>query len=148
VEPSTDKQVRGPAPRPCASCPYRRDVPSGIWHTDEYRKLEAYDGPTWSQPPNLFLCHQNDAGDSGARLCGGWVGCHGKELLALRIAAARGDLSGADLSATFDFKSPVPLFESGSDASAHGVKDIAEPGRQAQRAMMKIVGRRSAIRGG
>lgn len=24
---------------PCETCPYRRDVPSGVWSADEYRKL-------------------------------------------------------------------------------------------------------------
>lgn len=50
-------QVRGPAPQPCASCPYRRDVPSGIWAAEEYAKLPAYDADTPFQPPHLFLCH-------------------------------------------------------------------------------------------
>ncbi|MFD7961193.1 DUF6283 family protein [Streptomyces zaomyceticus] len=39
-----------PAPRPCASCPYRRDVPSGVWSRGDYVKLPLYDGPTWTQP--------------------------------------------------------------------------------------------------
>lgn len=28
-----------PSPRLCESCPYRRDVPSGIWDRSEYAKL-------------------------------------------------------------------------------------------------------------
>ncbi|MGW6728008.1 DUF6283 family protein [Nocardia sp. NPDC055029] len=28
-----------PAPRPCASCLNRRDVPSGVWEFGEYEKL-------------------------------------------------------------------------------------------------------------
>lgn len=28
--------LRAPAPRPCESCPYRRNVPSGIWTEEEY----------------------------------------------------------------------------------------------------------------
>ena len=43
---------------PCGSCPYRRDVPSGIWEQHEYDKLPEYDGQTWEQNPALFLCHQ------------------------------------------------------------------------------------------
>jgi hypothetical protein len=29
----------GPRKTPCASCPYRRDCPSGVWSEDEYAKL-------------------------------------------------------------------------------------------------------------
>jgi hypothetical protein len=29
----------GPRRRPCSSCPYRRDVPSGLWSAEEYDKL-------------------------------------------------------------------------------------------------------------
>ena len=39
---ATDKSRRV-RPKPCASCPYRCDVPSGVWHPDEYAKLEVYD---------------------------------------------------------------------------------------------------------
>lgn len=35
---------------PCHSCPYRRDVPSGVWATEEYDKLLPYDADTASQP--------------------------------------------------------------------------------------------------
>jgi hypothetical protein len=66
---------------PCGSCPYRRDVPSGLWTQQEYDKLLDYDGPTWAQNPLLFLCHQRSG-----NLCGGWLACHGPgELLALRF---------------------------------------------------------------
>jgi hypothetical protein len=37
------------AARPCASCPYRKDVPSGIWAAHEYTKLLAYDGDILDQ---------------------------------------------------------------------------------------------------
>lgn len=89
-----NSQVRGPAPQPCASCPYRRDVASGIWAAEEYAKLPAYDTDTPFQPANLFLCHQTSAGDPRARVCAGWVGCHGSDLLALRLAASRGIVDG------------------------------------------------------
>lgn len=59
------------------------------------------------------------------------MGCHGSDLQALRIAAACGELCDTDQGATFGFESPVPLFESGAAAAAHGIKDIDEPGHQA-----------------
>ena len=48
-----------PAKRPCGSCPYRRDAPSGIWSREEYEKLPEYDKPTAYQPPQVFMCHRN-----------------------------------------------------------------------------------------
>lgn len=80
-----------PAPRSCASCPYRRDVPAGIWAREEYGKLPGYDEPTPFQPRGVFLCHQHDPGTDGHPVCGGWAGCHdGDELLALRMAVLGG----------------------------------------------------------
>ncbi|MGC4989793.1 DUF6283 family protein [Nocardia salmonicida] len=76
-----------PAPRPCVSCSYRRDVLSGVWDFDEYQKLRAYDGDMGVQAPQLFQCHQTGADSTGRRMCAGWVGCHGgRALLALRLA--------------------------------------------------------------
>lgn len=138
----TETALAGPAPQPCSSCPYRRDVPSGIWAPSEYRKLPAYDQPTWNQPTAPFQCHQNAAGDDRARLCSGWVGCHGTELLALRLAAAARRLSGPALDATITYTSPVPLFESGSAAMEHGMRDIVNPGPAAVKAIAKIRRRR------
>lgn len=133
----------GIAPRPCASCPYRRDVPSGIWHPDEYAKLIAYDAPTPQQPSRLFLCHQTDAEDAGKRLCAGWVGCHGTELLALRLAAITGRL--ANPTAVFSFTSPVALFSSGAQAAAHGIRELEQPRTKAVRAAEKIIRRRNDL---
>jgi hypothetical protein len=105
---------------PCGSCPYRRDVPSGIWHRSEYDKLPKYDGETWEQSPALFMCHQRDG-----RLCGGWLACHGPgELLALRIP------KNVD-PAVYDFKTDVPVFASGAEARAHGLREVHNPGPKA-----------------
>lgn len=113
---------------PCGSCPYRRDVPSGIWHKSEYDKLPQYDGPTWGQSPAAFLCHQKDG-----NLCGGWLACHGAgELLALRFPGA------CDPSA-FEYVTTVPVFASGAEARAHGLHDIKAPGVKAHKMMAGIV---------
>ncbi|AMQ67016.1 hypothetical protein SEA_BIPPER_81 [Mycobacterium phage Bipper] len=127
-----------PAPRPCASCPYRRDVPSGIWDASEYSKLTAYDRDTHAQPLGLFLCHQTNGDDPNARLCAGWVGCHGDQLIALRLAVARGRLPGE----VFDYTTDVPLFESGAAAAAHGVAGIDNPDARAVNAIEKVAARR------
>lgn len=131
-----------PAPRPCDSCPYRRDVPSGIWSAEEYGKLRNYDGPTYWQPLNLFLCHQHDAESEQARLCAGWVGCHGSELLAPRLALRTGSISEATHRAVLEYQSPVPLFASGAEAAEHGTAEIHCPSAEAARAVEKISRRR------
>jgi hypothetical protein len=135
-----------PAPRPCQSCPYRRDVPSGVWAAEEYVKLAAYDADTASQPTGLFQCHQNQAGDRRARMCSGWVGTHGGDhLLAVRLAALRGDLTAEEAGRVMDYSSPVPLFDSGEEAAVHGMADIGEPGDRARAMIEKIVRNRPDI---
>lgn len=135
--------LRGPAPRPCESCPYRRDVPSGVWAAEEYDKLPRYDDPTYAQPAGVFLCHQRDG-----RVCAGWAGCHdGAHLLALRIAVRAGEMTVASYRATVTYSSPVPLFASGSEAAVHGKAGINQPGAPARRVIAKV-SRRLAEHGG
>lgn len=119
-------------PVPCGSCPYRRDVPSGIWAEHEYDKLPGYDGPTWAQHPGLFMCHQRDG-----HLCGGWLACHDpRELLALRFP-------GLVHASVYNYKTDVPVFRSGAEARAHGIKAIRRPGRKARKMVAGIVRKRS-----
>lgn len=129
--------VRPPAPRPCESCPYRRDVPSGVWVAEEYAKLPAFDRPTAEQPPGLFLCHQQDG-----RACAGWAGCHDMDAsLALRFAAIFG-VPAETLEAIYDYVSPVPLWPSGAAAAAHGLAAIDAPPADAERLIDKLTRRR------
>lgn len=121
------------AKAPCKSCPYRRDVPSGVWAANEYDKLPAYDGEIHEQITKegalaRFDCHQ----DNG-KLCAGWVGAHGAHnLFSLRIQAAHVDPS------VWDYKSPVPLFKSGAAACAHGKRAIQRPGKKARRTIDQL----------
>lgn len=125
----TDSRL--PRPRPCASCPYRRDVPSGVWAPEEYPKLRAYDAPTGEQPIEGFACHQGD----GA-LCSGWLACHGPaELLAVRVGLMTGSMDPAVL----DYSTDVPLWGSGEEAASHGEAEIEEPGPDAGAVMEKIM---------
>jgi hypothetical protein len=141
--------VRPPAPRPCTSCPYRQDVPSGIWTADEYAKLTAYDEPTYAQPARLFLCHQHDRDDGRVRICGGWAGCHdGDHLLALRVAVSSGEIAAETADAIRDYASPVPLFPSGAKAAAHGMRETRSPGPDACAAIDKIIRNRADLTGG
>lgn len=131
--------LRPPAPRPCDSCPYRRDVPSGIWTHHEYEKLRHYDAPTPEQPTALFQCHQTDRDSDIRRMCAGWAGCHdGAHLLALRIALLDGRIDASTHQAAVEYVSPVPLFASGREAAAHGQASIDQPNDDANRLITKI----------
>ena len=135
-------EIKGPAPRPCESCPYRRDVPSGVWSADEYAKLRDYDAQTYDQPMAAFQCHQTERDNPQARLCAGWVGTHGVELLALRLEVSRGEV-GPEV---FDYTTDVPLFASGTEAAEHGEADIEHPGEQARALVAKIAAGRVDVR--
>ncbi|MGW5315486.1 DUF6283 family protein [Nocardia thailandica] len=128
-----------PAPRPCASCPYRRDVPSGVWAWEEYDKLRRYDGDMADQPTVLFLCHLTDPDTVSRRLCAGWVGCHGgRDLLAVRLVLVCGQMSTSTFETVESYVSPQPLFGSGAEAADHGQRDITDPGAAARRAISKL----------
>lgn len=120
-----------PAKRPCSSCPYRKDVPSGVWAEHEYRKLPEYDLPAWAQPVGVFMCHQNDG-----RLCAGWLGCHDPHhLISLRMGFESIDPSA------FKYQSPDPLFATGKEAMRHGLREIEAPGKRAVRVIQKLARR-------
>ncbi|MFC9434780.1 DUF6283 family protein [Nocardia sp. NPDC057030] len=145
VDAAANDELLAPAPRPCESCPYRRDAPSAVWDAQEYEKLRAYDRDMADQPPGLFQCHQTDADSDLRRLCAGWVGCHGDNLLGLRFALVQRRISGATFQAAIDYRSPVPLFGSGAEAADHGQSDIHRPSPEAVRAIAKIGRHRSDL---
>jgi hypothetical protein len=135
-------EVHAPAANPCGSCPYRCDVPSGVWHEEEYDQLEHYDCETGSQSRGLFLCHQQNG-----RLCAGWVGCHDMDhSLAVRLAAMTGELSGETLDAVLDYETPVALFASGAEAAAHGRENIDAPDDRAERQIADLLQKRARRR--
>jgi hypothetical protein len=117
---------------PCKSCPYRKDVASGVWEAHEYEKLKAYDGEILDQALNgatgLFLCHQKNNA-----LCSGWLACHGPvELLAMRLH------SRLVQPETFQYETDVPVFASGAEAAEHGMKDIEAPSEKAFKTMAQV----------
>lgn len=127
------------AAAPCRSCPYRKDVPSGVWASEEYVKLPAYDGEIADQiqagATGVFMCHQQDG-----KLCAGWVGCHGaSNLIAMRLAADKIEDN------VWDYESPVPLFTSGLKACMHGVRALRRPGKAAKRVMAQILRKRARL---
>lgn len=121
---------------PCGSCPYRKDVPSGIWAKHEYDKLPGYDGETWEQQSvAVFMCHQRDG-----RLCGGWLACHGaSELLALRLCRRVHP-------SVYAYTTDVAVFASGAVARAHGLKDIPKPKAAARKMVAGLVRLRASKR--
>lgn len=129
---------------PCTTCPYRRDVPSGVWDASEYEKLPAYDEETWQQPAKLFMCHQQTGG-----LCTGWLQSHANrehayDLLALRMYGR--ELDAKAVSKVVLSEPAVPLFSTGVAAMRHGLKQIHKPGKKAKAAMKRIVTKRKRKR--
>lgn len=128
---------------PCASCPYRTSVPSGVWAPEEYAKLPAYDGDCSEQTNHAaFCCHQTGNGDH-AQLCAGWVGHrdHPTDLLAVRLGLSLGTIDKSVL----DYETNTQLFDSGAAARDHGMADIDDPGDRAREAMDKITVVRKTI---
>lgn len=120
---------------PCASCPYRKNVPSGVWHESEYEKLKLYDGEIEEQQSIAsFFCHQDDG-----HACSGWLGHRDpQDLLATRIGISFGKLDPS----VMDYTTTVPLFSSGAEAAEHGMKDIETPTQKAIEVSAKIVKKR------
>lgn len=122
------------AAAPCKSCPYRCDVPSGLWDVSEYEKLPDYDGTILEQLTSkggakLFDCHQKDG-----NLCAGWLATHGTDnLAALRIHGDKIDDS------IWGYRSPVPVFASGAEAAEHGMREIKKPNARARRMIDRMV---------
>lgn len=127
----TDSNMQ-PRKTPCASCPYRKNVPSGVWDESEYEKLPAYDGDIPEQTTtSIFMCHQQDG-----CICSGWFAHRDPhDLLAIRLVLAMGKIDPKSL----DYKTDVPLFESGAAAAKHGMKDIQEPSESAEKVIRKMV---------
>lgn len=124
-------------PRPCKSCPYRRDVPSGVWHPEEYTRLAEYDEKP-DRPVKLeaFHCHQENA-HGRPTVCVGWLGCHGTKAVAVRVALASGQLTLEDVDRAHD--TDVPLHRSGVEAALAGLRDIAHPSPEACRLIDRLL---------
>lgn len=117
--------------RSCVACPYRRDVPSGIWAAEEYEKLRKYDRPTWEQPPIGFLCHA-----TSDFYCHGWAAVHGDHALVFRLDPPDGEIRAGN----------TPLFTSGAEAVDHGQADVDRPGRAAVRMIEQLENQHERLR--
>jgi len=77
------------------------------------------------------MCHQGDS-----HVCAGWLGhADPSELLAVRIGISQGHLDPA----CAEYETDVPLFASGQEAAAHGVRDIRTPSEDAVATIEKVV---------
>lgn len=121
----------------CTACPYRRDVPSGVWAASEYEKLAEYDKPTGDQPAGAFHCHATPE-----VICHGWAVVHGRQDHAHELLAAR--LWHIDTSTVEEHS---PLFSSGAEACEHGKRDIANPSEEAIETVARLQGKYERLRG-
>lgn len=124
------------APEPCGTCPYRRDVPAGLWDASEYEKLptfaEGYDAGQGVPCLALFLCHQTHRlGRDTA--CRGWLSVE-RESLAVRLAVLTGRIAADEVWREVK----APLYESGREAAEAGLAGVEEPSLGARRAMARL----------
>jgi len=137
--PASVREAEGALPRktPCASCPFRKNVASGVWDESEYAKLPDYDGETHEQKSMAtFFCHHGDG-----QVCSGWLGHRDPiDMLAVRIGISIGKLDPS----VAEYQTSVPLFESGAAAAEHGRKEIEAPGPKAADTIRKVVKKRGA----
>ena len=120
-----------PRKNPCASCPYRCGVPSGVWDKSEYEKLTAYDGDIPEQTSaRVFACHQQDG-----TVCAGWLGHRDPlDLLAVRIGITDGRLDPS----CAEYTTTVPLWPTGAEAARHGSEAIDHTDERAQETIAKL----------
>jgi hypothetical protein len=125
------------APNPCATCPYRKDVPSGVWAKEEYDKL-----PNWDNimGRGVFLCHNGSADTKGKVLCRGWMEVHEQNIF-VRLAMAQTKFNDANIKPT-----KVPLYKSGAAARKAGLRDLNRPNLKAMAAVAKIEQRRAKLK--
>lgn len=145
------------ADKPCSSCPYRRDVPAGIWDTSEYDKLRDYDPQVQKFPNGMealvpgpalapFLCHQLPKIEQET-LCAGWLAVH-CDSVPVRLLLLVGRVTPEQV-----FAEPkVPLYATGNEAADAGIAGVERPSAAARELSEKIVrqrldkGRRARIR--
>lgn len=121
---------------PCASCPYRKDTPPGVWAASEYRKL-----PAWDEPMNfagVFLCHTANLGGRAA-VCRGWLETHERNL-GVRMAMMDGTIDMTGVTGPCGVK----LYKSGAEACAAGLRGVPRPSKKAVAVSLKIIRARAA----
>ncbi|MEU1816030.1 DUF6283 family protein [Streptomyces roseifaciens] len=88
--------------RPCAECPWRRDVEPGQFTKERFDALVAtaeHIHPTSYEDvlnQKMFACHKSPEG--GEEACAGWLAVAGRDHIGVRVAVARNLLPGEALS--------------------------------------------------
>ena len=126
------------APGPCGSCPYRRDVPPGVWHPDEYEKLRGYDEGGLAL--GIFLCHQTNA-TGRETVCRGWLTV-ASDSIAVRLGLARGLLTTAMRDALVD----VDLYPNGAEAAEAGMAGVDDPTPETRLMISRLIRKRAGTR--
>lgn len=84
--------------RPCAECPWRRDVAPNMFGRDRFEALAATSGSPGREVEvggPMFACHKSPEGAEEA--CAGWLAVAGREHLGVRLAVVQGRLDPAAL---------------------------------------------------
>lgn len=127
-------------PNPCATCPYARSTPAGVWDPSEYEKLRRYDADPCLLPP--FTCHETALLPVEQKaVCKGWLVVH-RESVAIRLACAREQLRAADIPEEHDPR----LYSSGAEAADAGLRGVPKPSKKARTAIARIVRKRGRRR--
>ncbi len=97
------------AVKPCAECPWRRDVPVGKFPVERFETLAA---TAYDMSGQVFACHMSKEG--GEFACAGFILQSSAHNMACRMARMSFD----------DVSSPYPLFETYREmAIANGVDE-------------------------
>lgn len=132
---SATKEKLACAANPCASCPYAKTTPPGVWDASEYRKLPAWDEPM--NYPGLFLCHHSNLGGRES-VCRGWLEVHSNNIGVRLAMAMRIDLKHRE-------PTKVPLYASGAAACRAGLRGVRKPSPKAKAICQKLTRARIAL---
>lgn len=107
----TEDDEKAAMPRPCSQCPWRSDIPVGVFPAEAFR-LSA--GTAYDASNRTFCCHMS--GIDGARTCAGFLLANADNNVAVRISLMRGHIDMDEID------SPYPLYRSYREmAEANGV---------------------------
>jgi len=137
------KNIRVPK-KACATCPYARTTPSGVWARDEYEKLRTYDegGGELTEWPDgskhvvpalaTFHCHQ-EAVTKVDTVCRGWLSVH-RDSVAVRLACVDGRIDPNDVPREVESE----YYATGAAAADAGEADISSPSPTARKAVDRL----------
>ncbi len=122
----------------CATCPYRRDTPPGIWAPEEYEKLRSYDSELDeledpSDGLKVFHCHQENV-TGVPTVCRGWLSVH-QESVAVRLACAIGAVTPGDV----PLEREGDYYSSGHEAADAGLAGVDDPSHEARLAQNQLL---------